>query len=902
MSDDPNAVDPANPRAEAPFEPPRHRGMGIVAGVVSFGAVGIADGLIAVRAAPSGALAPHLSLLVVAQCAAVLLTFGIVLGLFEEVCLHALSRLDFMRRFSAWALRGPRQWFARDASATAVILCVALALGVAIGPTFPLAYLVITGFHSKPLAALAVLLAQIAFTVIGPFVALLAAPMVRAATRRIGPLASPGLALTGLALALTAQGARFIRLNWASFRNLEFGVAALVGALLLGNAVALFAVGRRVQGTGRPLRRRGVAALAFGAILAFFVSAMTFGAKQTVAATIFNRSLLTQRVARSLQVAMDFDRDGFSAVFNGGDCNDRDPGVNPRARDVPGNGRDENCSGRDARVETEESDGHHVEVPPSFGSVPPSIVFLSVDAMRPDHMGAYGYRRPTTPNIDLFARGAARFTNAYCASPRSLRSFASIMVGRYASMVAWGNDVQFPPLEESNVTLAEKLHEGGYATAAIHGTSYFNHTAGFYQGFDLVQEEYGFKAADVQPTVDRLLSFLRERRNDPRPFFLWTHLMEPHDPYRDHTTPRDFGHSQRDMYDEEIARADEALGPVLSLLNTLSQERPVVVVIYADHGEAFGEHGVHHHSFDLHDEALRVPLIIRGPGITPGTREALVSLLDLHPTALNLARRPSTSSVSGRSLVPLLADASRRGLMFPGWRTHLFAEVTPDGLFPSEQRSLYAPPYKLIYDVRRGTWELFDIARDRGEVRNLYDDRPDIAAPLRERLLTWADHATLASNRTNEVIAAARLPREPAMQHPVHVRFGDVIELLGYDLPADQLRINDSYRVVFYYRVLRRTRRPVVITVNFDPVDGQPIWPLFRARHHPLNGRYPTTEWTPGEILRDEVSLRVDPEMRAVRLRAYFALEVESDGMRIPPVGGNDGSGQLQIAPIEIVQ
>lgn len=901
MPDDPNAVESANERADTRLEPPRFRGAGVVAGVASFGAAGLADGLLAVLHATPGSLAPHLGALVVAQCAAVLVTFGIALGLFEELCLHALSRIGFMLRFTAWALRGPRQWFARDATATAVIACVAIAVGVAVGPTFPLAYLFITSFHSKPLAALAVLLTQIAFTIIGPLVALVLAPIVRAGARRVGPLASPGFLLSLLTVALAAQGVRFFRLNWASFRNLEFGVAALLGALLVGNAAALYFVGRRVQRAGRPLRRRVVAATAFGAVAAFFVSALTFGAKQTVAATIFNRSLLTQRVARSLQVAIDLDRDGFSAVFNGGDCNDRDPSVNPRARDIPGNGRDENCSGRDARVEVEESDGHLVAVPESFGRAEPSIVFLSIDAMRPDHMGAYGYRRPTTPNIDLFARGAARFTNAYCASPRSLRSFASIMVGRYASMVEWGNDVQFPPLQESNVTLAEKLHEGGYVTAAIHGTSYFNHTAGFFQGFDVVQEEYGFKGADIQPTIDRLLTFLRERRNDPRPFFLWTHLMEPHDPYRDLTSPRDFGHAQVDMYDEEIARADDALGPVLSLLSTLSQERPVVVFVYADHGEAFGEHGVNHHSFDLHDEALRVPLLVRGPGIAPGVRASLVSLMDLHPTAINLARRTNATAVSGRSLVPLLADAAPRGLLFPGWRSHLFAEVTPDGLFPSEQRSLFAPPYKLIYDVRRGTWELFDIARDRGEVRNLFDDRQDIAAPLRERLLTWADHATLASNRSNEVIAAARLPREPQMQHPVHVRFGDVIELLGYDLPSDRLRINDSYRAVFYYRILRRTRLPVIITVNFDPMDGQPIWPLFRARHHPLNGRYPTTEWNPGEILRDEVSLRVDPEMRPVRMHAYFALEIEANAQRIPPVAGDDGHGQLQIAPVEVV-
>jgi arylsulfatase A-like enzyme len=879
---------------------PLHRGLGVLAGVVSFGVAGLADGAVAWLRAPPGSLPPRLGLLVLAHCVAVLLTFGVFLGAAEELALAALARVPFMPRFARWCADGPGRWFARDPMTFATLLAVALALGVTFGPTFPVAYLVITTFHAMPLAALAVLLVQIASAALGATLALLLLPLLRGAARRLGPFASPGVfGVLGTA-AVSAHAVHFVRLNWASFHNLEFAFAAVGLALLLGNAAALLVLGRGVLRASRPVRGGVVLGAAGVAVAAFAVSAVTFGARQTVAATIFNRSVLTQRVARSLQVALDADRDGFSALFNGGDCDDRDPAVNPRARDIPGNGRDENCSGRDARVETEESDGGMVPLPARFGDRAASVVFLSIDAMRPDHMSAYGYHRPTTPNLDRFARAGARFEHAHCASPRSLRSFASIMVGRYASMVEWGNDVQFPPLQESNVTLAERLRLVGYRTAAMHNTSYFSHTAGYFQGFDTVHEAYGFKA-EVQDTVDRIQGFLRERRADGQPFFLWSHLMEPHDPYRDHTAPRDFGHSDIDRYDEEIARADAALAPVLSALEAMARERPVVVFLFADHGEAFGEHGVFHHSFDLHDEALRVPLIVWGTGVAPGPRAALTSLLDLHPTALNLARAPVSGPVSGRSLVPILADGARRAITFPGWRARLYGEVTPDGIYPSEQRSLTEPPYKLIQDVRRGTWELFDLARDPGELRNLYDERPDLAATLRERLLTWADHASLASNRTQDIIAAARLTRPPKPQHPLGVRFGDLLELIGYDLPADRLRINDAYRAVFYYRVLQRTRSPVVVTVNFEPEDGQAIWPFFRARHHPLGGRYPTTDWRPGEILRDEVSLRVDPEMRPVRLRSFFALEIEANNTRIAPRTGDDGRAQLPLAPIEIV-
>jgi arylsulfatase A-like enzyme len=892
---DRGAEPPSSGRQDAPW-----RGVGMVAGVASFGVMGVVDGLLALRGAAFGGLAAHLAALVVLHCVAVVLAFGVVLGLFEELCLWTLARLPFMRRFAVWALGGPPAWFAPDPDVAAALLAVGLGLTTAFGPTFPFGFVVIRTFHSKPLAALAITLMQIASTVLGGAVALVLTPALRALTRRMGRLGSPGFVVGLAALLVTAQSVRFFRINWETFKNLEFRVAALAGALVLGNALALLVAGARVRRRGS-LSRVAVAGSVALASLAIVVSALTLGARQSVAATVFSRSVLTQRVARSLQLALDLDRDGFSAVFNGGDCNDRDRRINPRARDIPGNGIDENCSGRDARVEVERSDGGIVPLPSTFGNRPPSVVLLSLDAMRPDHMSAYGYRRPTTPNLDAFTRGAARFTNAYCASPRSLRSFASLMVGRYPSMVQWGNDVQFPPLEEANLTLAEKLHEGGYFSAAMHDTSYFGHTAGFFQGFDQVFEQYGFDADDPAPTIQQITAFLRTRQQDGRPFLLWTHMMEPHDPYRDRTSPQEFGHTPMDRYDEEIASADASLAPVLAQLDEISKERPLFVFVYADHGEAFGEHGVNHHSFDLHDEALRVPLLVRGPGVVPGTRDALVSLMDIHPTVLNLARRPVASPVSGLSLVPLLARGDAQGLTPPGWRTHLFGEVTPDGLFPSEQRSLYAPPYKLIHDVRRGTWELYDIARDPGERRNLYDDRRALAADLRERLLTWSEHSTLASNRTSEVIAAARLPREPVMQHPVHVRFGDILELLGYDLPRDSVRINESYRVVLYYRVLRRTRVPVSLGVSFQPVDGQPIWPLFRARHYPLNGRYPSTEWNAGEILRDEVAIRVDPEMRAVSLRSYFALEIAADGTRIPPAAGNDGAGQLEIAPVTIV-
>jgi choline-sulfatase len=663
----------------------RGRGHALLALTVGALAAGVVDGALGAED-----LSPGQCLAVVGHCAAVMGAAGFVLGAALEGLLAAAARVVPVVRVWRWLARGPRAWFAPDPGLTTRLTLGLLGVLLVLGAVFLVSGFAAAHLHARWLVAVLVTGACLAAMTAAPVALVLLTAPLRALFARGGRLGSPGALGLGLAalLALAARAARRAPgasdlFEVAPLRGL--GLLAVLAAVALVAALAL----RRARPRGAPLGALAIAVPAGLLAAALAVSALTLGESRVVLRAAVARSALSGLCVHALRRATDRDGDGASALFGGGDCDDGDARVHPGARDLPDNGVDENCSGLDGRRVEPPGDGHLARDTGLAPGARPSFVLITVDTLRPDHMSAYGYRRPTTPNVDVFARGAARFERAYAAVPRTIRSLSSIWTGRYPSHITWGSDILNPALGADNATLAEALSAAGYATAAFVDSNCFALTEGFFQGFGAVRGGDRLKG-DARRTARAAADWIAARGDAP--FFAWIHLIEPHTPYRRHAAPQDFGDADVDRYDAEIAYADAALAPVLDAVARRERERPaqpLVTVLSADHGEGLHDHGHATHGIDLHEEAVHVPLLVRAPGVPAGPRGALVSLVDLHATVLNYAGLPPAGPVESRSLVDALRAPDAGG---GARRAHLFTEVTPDGLYPYEQKSIIAPP------------------------------------------------------------------------------------------------------------------------------------------------------------------------------------------------------------------
>ena len=356
---------------------------------------------------------------------------------------------------------------------------------------------------------------------------------------------------------------------------------------------------------------------------------------------------------------------------------------------------------------------------PAPGSAARNLLIITVDTLRADRVGAYGYARARTPAADALARRGVRFERAFAPAPITLPSHASLMSGRYPP--GHGARHNGMRVDAEAPTLARALSAQGFATGAFVAAFPLDRRFGLNQGFAVYGDRMpagtrGRLASERpgQAVADEAIDWLAQHRGTR--FFLWVHFFEPHAPYGDPASGRSAG----DRYDAEIAEADRQAGRVLDALGP--DVASTVVVFASDHGEAFGEHGEITHSLFVYDTTLRVPLLIAGPAVPPGqVVPDPVSLIDVAPTAAALLGLPRFDA-DGIDLTPHLRGEPlpRRGLY-----AESFAPLLDFGW--SALRSWRSEGWKLIAAPAP---ELYRVADDPEEQRDLHQAQPQRAASM----------------------------------------------------------------------------------------------------------------------------------------------------------------------------
>ncbi len=371
------------------------------------------------------------------------------------------------------------------------------------------------------------------------------------------------------------------------------------------------------------------------------------------------------------------------------------------------------------------------------GSTPPvalapaasvqNVLIVTIDTLRADRVGAFGYTSARTPVLDGLARDGTKFDRAYATAPITLTSHASLMTGRYPpGHGARHNGIRIDP---KTPTLADRFAQEGFATAAFVAAFPLDRRFGLIKGFQTYGDRMP-RGADGRPAnerpghavVDEAIEWLGRHRQTR--FFLWVHLFEPHAPYGD---PSDAAEAARPLpvrYDDEVAEADRQVGRLLDAL--WDARAKTLIVVAGDHGEAFGEHGEISHSVFTYDTTLRVPLIIQMPEARgAGVAVEPVSLVDVAPT-VTAAAHVKGIDPDGVDLSPAL-----RGGTLP-----------PRALYAESFAPLFDFGWSPLRTVRQGRFkyiaaprpELYDLQSDPGETHNIAASDPRDAADLATRV------------------------------------------------------------------------------------------------------------------------------------------------------------------------
>jgi arylsulfatase A-like enzyme len=697
------------------------------------------------------------------------------------------------------------------------------------------------------------------------------------------------VALPAALLAVTTGA--LVWLTWPLVTILPWKpIAAGAFALAAFAAAALAGAGARLDGRSLPWR--------LGALLlpvALFALALHAGNAERVRKAAIMHAGLAGPLIDALHAASDFDRDGYSSLL-GSDCDDWNAEVHPGAFDWPDDGIDDDCNGHQATSTVPP----RPPFPPRPAGVPdkPNVVLITIDALRADHLGAYGYGKPTTPNLDAFARQAVLFKNGWAHSPSTRYSVPAILTGRYESTIAWGSPAAHwpPPVLPSNRLLAEMFHDHGYRTAAFLPYHYFERSWGLDQGFDdydwslsrLHTNPFGGDPAKTTGSSSRELADLGIQwigKHQGDPFFLWMHFYDPHYLYVKHPEVPAFASCKSDpeCYDGEIAFTDLHVQRVLDALRQAGLWDKTIVIVTADHGEGLGEHGIKLHGYDLYVQQLKVPFIVRVPGIAPRTVEDPVGHVDLFPTLLNLLGAPDEPQLLGRSFVDLLSGTGTGA----GAERVVFQEVEYEG--PVVKKAVASRDWHLIDNVTPAhTVELYHVSDDPQEEHDVSGLGAREEKDLRGRLAEWMDQSAVPADFAARV--AGNLSMKPlAFSQALGADVGGMLVVDGVDVKTPEVRSGGQAEVDVVMHAPKRIPPGWKMFTHFTARDGR----FVNADHAPLGNLVPLQKLAAGQYVRDPIKVTLPAGWPPGPLTVELGL---FKGSQRAPVSSSSGAGNHVLA------
>lgn len=572
-------------------------------------------------------------------------------------------------------------------------------------------------FHNRELASLLLVCISLGYVLVASALgnrlsAALSSLRARAPKAALGVFgASVSLSLGVVSWLIVDNRSGFAQLNrWLGFSLL---------AGLLGYSIVRLALLRR-----QTLGPRWLHVASWGAaLLAFLLSAfLPWG----IGARVAQSAGVSSIIQKALRNATDFDRDGYSALWGGGDCKSFDPRVHPGAVEVPGDDIDNNCFGGDATAEQTIGAPTWSEVP---ASVPQklNVILISVETLRADAVGftrldGIAARHKTTPRLDAFAEQSVVFDNFFATTPWTRLSLPSILSSRPPTSMHWraqGAARHMRALQPETPWIPAMFQRAGYRTIAIlNSFRAFTsaESAGFDRGFDVYDTSTklsytgGTMRGHIGRAQTKLAAAQLEQLKD-RPFFLWLHLMEPHYLYQRSSRAPDFGNTPEALYASEVWEADACIGELLDKLQALGLRDKTLVTVVGDHGEEFKEHGESWHGSSLMQTQIHTAALMHVPGVPAARIHTAVSHEDLGPTWLNLTgQRAGFDQLLGRNLLPLLTGGRLT-------RDYFFLERYEVNNGRGYMAAIVHYPFKLIYTEEGKRFELYDLQMDPDERR-----------------------------------------------------------------------------------------------------------------------------------------------------------------------------------------